>query len=296
MSRIGVLKRRCVVLLLSLGACSRGGQAVPQTAADAEPVAACSCPKPPPEQLHPKPTPEQTIDTLNMAYGGIRACVGDSGIVTVKIVIEGATGTVVEVVEVDSPKTGSEACVARALRRICFPRFQQPVYKVQFPFDMGRRARRGGVSPVTPQCPASAVRWDREAQRADEAARASTRQRYHAKYGATCEAALAGQPPLPLEALAPAIAADVKKAVLSARIDEVHGCYRDALEGWPDLAGEIGLQLVIDTTGTVESSQVSSSTFAMPELGCCLRQVTRTLQFPAPRARTSISYDFSFRP
>jgi len=290
-----MLSRSCL-LLLSLAGCARGGQAMPTTAGNSEPVTACPCPEPPPEARPVSPTREQVIDVMAMAKRGVRECVDEYGIVTVAMTIEGATGTVVGAIEIDSPKRGSEACIARAVRRICFPRFQRPLFKLQFPFKVGSTSSDERRGPLTPGCPASAAPWYREAQRTAEDARASARRNYQAKYGAACEAKLAGQPPVPPEALPRAIAADVKKSVLSARIDEVHGCYRDALQGWPDLTGEIDLQLVVDATGAVESSHVSTSTFTMPELGCCLRQVTRTLQFPAPRARTSISYDFSFRP
>jgi hypothetical protein len=92
------------------------------------------------------------------------------------------------------------------------------------------------------------------------------------------------------------MSADVKDAVLLGRIDEVHACYKDALDGWPDLAGKIDVQLVIDSSGAVESSHISSSTFATPELGCCLRQITSALQFPATQTRTTVTYDFAFRP
>ncbi len=289
-------KRSRVVVLLWLGACARAEQVPAKTAIDSAPVTACSCPQPPGDDLPVSPTHEQVFDAMKMARPGVRECVRESGTVRVAIAVDGPSGMVVDVFEVDSPQAGSEGCIARAMRRICFPRFQKPVFKIRFPYKVGPRSRRDRGVPATPGCPASAAPWSAEVQRADEVARASARKTYQAKYGATCEVALAGQPPVPSEPLPPAIAADVKKSVLNARIDEVHGCYRDALEGWPDLAGEIDLELVIDATGVVESSHVSTSTFAMPELGCCLRQVTRTLQFPAPRARTSIRYDFSFRP
>jgi hypothetical protein len=295
MSRIAVLRRGCVVLLW-LGACARGGQVGAKTAADRQAVAACSCPAGPEGQMPVRPSTEQTIDALKMADAGVRECAREAGVVMVTIAVEGATGAVSEVISIESPQAGSEACVERALRRICFPRFQQQVFKVQFRYKVGPQWSRDEATAVAPRCPPSATPWTGEAQRADDAARASARQSYQAKYGEACEAELAGQKPLPPEPLPMTMSADVKEKALNAHIAEVQACYQDALAGWADLAGKIDIQIVVDTAGTVESSHVSSSTFAIPEIGCCLRQVTRALQFPATQARSTVTYDFAFRP
>jgi hypothetical protein len=295
MSRIAALKRGCVVLLW-LGACARGAEVRTKTAADAQAVATCSCPEGPYGQLPVAPSVEQTIDALKMADVGVRECVHEDGIVMVTIAVAGASGAVTEVITIDSPQPGSEACVERALRRICFPRFQEPVFKVQFRYKVGPQWSHDQATAVAPRCPPSATPWTGEAQRLDDAARASARRSYQAKYGEACEADLAGQKPLPPEPLPMTMSADVKESALNAHIAEVQACYQDALAGWVDLAGTIDIELVIDTSGVVESSHVSTSTFAIPEFGCCLRQVTRALQFPATQARSTITYDFTFRP
>lgn len=230
MAPIAVLKRSCL-LLLWLGACARD---VPQTVAYRARVASCSCPAPPPDQLPLSPAPQQVLDAMVMAKAGIQKCVGESGTVTVRIAIDGASGLVSDVISVDSPQAGSEVCVAHVLLGLCFPRFHKPVHKIQFPYKVGAQSKRDRGAAAEPRCPASAAPWSSDVLRAEEDARASARQSYQAKYGATCEAELAGQKPLPTEPLPRAIAADVKQSVLSARIEEVHGCYLDALAGWPD--------------------------------------------------------------
>jgi len=138
-------------VLLWVGACAHGGPKEANTAADAEAVDPCSCPQGPDGQLPVSPNVEQTIDALKMADAGVRECVREAGGVMVTIAVEGASGAVSEVIGIDSPQPGSEACVERALRRICFPRFQEQVFKVQFRYKVGPQWSRDPATAVAPR-------------------------------------------------------------------------------------------------------------------------------------------------
>ena len=124
------------------------------------------------------------------------------------------------------------------------------------------------------------------------------REDYQTRYGPACERPLveheASPPAQPVRALDNA----AKKPVLMTRIDDVQQCYLDARAGWPDLRGQLELQVMISPAGDVESSRVASGSFPVPEVVCCLRQVLRSLRFPAAPdgSRTSATYDFAFRP
>lgn len=130
-----------------------------------------------------------------------------------------------------------------------------------------------------------------------QAAQARAREAYQARYGRTCASApepAAAPPEEPLRELDNA----AKRPALMTRIEEVERCYADAREGWPALEGKLELRVAIAASGRVESTRVESSSFPVPELACCLRQVVQSLQFPAAidGSRASATYDFAFRP
>jgi hypothetical protein len=234
---------------------------------------------------------------MGMLADEVRRC-SDSGVVQVVFVFDGASGRVIQVSTPNEADAQVAQCVQRVARDSCMPHFRKATFTLSFPFKFGHRYR--DEPPGVPQCPPSAD---------PEAAQASAREVYQARYGRACEAALAPEgaseteepktvPPPPSDEPVRELDNAAKRPVLMTRIKEVERCYADALDGWPALEGKLELRLAIAASGQVESTRVVSSSFPLPELVCCLRQVVQSLQFPAATdgSRASATYDFAFRP
>jgi len=154
---------------------------------------------------------------------------------------------------------------------------------VRFPYEVGEAASGGSVSP----CPDSTRVAD-----PDSAAGQRARERYAAKY-ASCEAGA----PRPQEPSPGSLSKAALKQVMSAHRADVDACYSDALDGWPDLAGKVGVQLLVDATGAVSEAWVVDSTLSVAQLGCCLREATRSWLFPPPSGGPAlVTAPFAFTP
>jgi hypothetical protein len=100
-----------------------------------EPVVPCSCPEVPPEQRQQQPTRDQVIGAMVMVKDEVGQCFEEEGSLAVKITIEGVSGHVTRVELLTGSDSVREACVRRALRLTCFPRFRREVFMVIFPFE-----------------------------------------------------------------------------------------------------------------------------------------------------------------
>lgn len=103
---------------------SQGGKARPAEAA--EPAA----------NLADTPTREQVLTAMSSVKPAVQECSQGAGVVaTVTVNVAGATGHVTnaQVTGVTGP-VGS--CIAQAVRKASFPRFQQKVFKVTFPYKL----------------------------------------------------------------------------------------------------------------------------------------------------------------
>lgn len=87
--------------------------------------------------LPDQPSRDQVISAMTSVKGAVSSCAkgGQGGVATVTVSVAGSTGRVTNatVSGVTGP-TGS--CVAQAVRKARFPKFQSKVFKVQFPFKL----------------------------------------------------------------------------------------------------------------------------------------------------------------
>jgi hypothetical protein len=280
----------CACAARSRAATTPAGHPGPSAQVSDGTAIACPCPEPAVVELA-TPRRDHVLDAMRMLMAEARRCSDDRRVVEVRVVYDGASGQVVEARADDVPPAVSE-CVLRIVRRSCMPRFRNATFIIGFPLKVGPPYDDGAIG--APHCPPSAVASE---DLDPQAAQARAREAYQARYGRACEtepephAALSNEPVRELDNTA-------KRPVLMTRIDEVERCYADALEGWPALQGKLELRVAIAPSGHVESTRVVSSSFPVPELGCCLRQVVQSLQFPAAADgnRMSATYDFAFRP
>ncbi len=92
----------------------------------------------PTESLPETPTRRQVLTTLRSLEGEVRQCVeGEDGVVSTRIVVEGATGRVASV-HVTGALAGTVAgsCAARVVRTARFPRFARERFEIAFPYSV----------------------------------------------------------------------------------------------------------------------------------------------------------------
>lgn len=90
---------------------------------------------------------------------------------------------------------------------------------------------------------------------------------------------------------------DLIRQTISSRKDELKGCYDAELKSKPSLKGQMTVRFVIGVDGTVQTSEVRSSTLASPAVEGCVAKVVRSLAFPRPKGGTVVvSYPLVFSP
>jgi hypothetical protein len=99
-----------------------------------------SRPKPaeaaPASNLPDQPSRSDVISAMSSVKGDVSACgKGQSGVATVKVSVAGATGRVTNA-QVSGVTGPAGTCVAQAVRKASFPKFQQKVFSVTFPFKL----------------------------------------------------------------------------------------------------------------------------------------------------------------
>ena len=90
----------------------------------------------PASDLPKSPSREQVMSALNAVKGDVAACgKGTPGVATVAVSVAGATGRVTNA-QVNGVTGPAGSCVAQAVRKAQFPKFQSGVFKVTFPFKL----------------------------------------------------------------------------------------------------------------------------------------------------------------
>jgi predicted Zn finger-like uncharacterized protein len=96
-------------------------------------VAADTAPR---SNLQEAPTREQVVSAMNSVKPAVSGCAqGQTGIAMVTVSVAGETGRVTNA-QVSGVTGPAGSCVAQAVRRAQFPKFQNKVFKVQFPFKL----------------------------------------------------------------------------------------------------------------------------------------------------------------
>jgi len=88
------------------------------------------------------------------------------------------------------------------------------------------------------------------------------------------------------------------RQVIRRNSSQIRACYEAQLIRYPKLAGRIAIRFVINSTGTVDSSNVYASTMNNKEMGSCVANKIRLLEFPRPKGggTAQVTYPFIFKP
>ena len=90
----------------------------------------------PSSNLPKTPSRNDVISALKGVKGAVAACgKGQSGIATVQVTVAGSTGRVTNA-QVSGVTGPPGSCIAKAVRKAKFPKFQQKVFKVKYPFKL----------------------------------------------------------------------------------------------------------------------------------------------------------------
>jgi predicted Zn finger-like uncharacterized protein len=90
----------------------------------------------PKTNLPDQPGREQVIAAMTSVKSAVSACAqGQGGVATVTVSVAGETGRVTNA-QVSGVTGPAGSCVAQAVRKAQFPKFQNKVFKVQFPFKL----------------------------------------------------------------------------------------------------------------------------------------------------------------
>jgi hypothetical protein len=90
----------------------------------------------PTSNLPEQPTKSQVLSAMNKVRPAVQACAkGQSGVAFVNVSVAGKTGRVTNA-QVSGVTGPAGSCIARAVRKARFPKFQQNVFKVKFPFKL----------------------------------------------------------------------------------------------------------------------------------------------------------------
>jgi hypothetical protein len=90
----------------------------------------------PKSNLPDQPTKSDVVNAMKGVQGQVSSCAkGQTGVAFVNVSIAGATGRVTsaEVTGITGP---AGSCIAKAVRGAQFPKFQQKVFKVKYPFKL----------------------------------------------------------------------------------------------------------------------------------------------------------------
>ncbi len=96
-----------------------------------------------------------------------------------------------------------------------------------------------------------------------------------------------------------AIDADAVEAALLAHKDEFRLCYEREINAEnPNLAGRVGTNFVIGSSGRVNQAAVESTTLKHAAVEACILKVIKRIQFPIPRGGgvVQVTYPFKFSP
>jgi len=81
---------------------------------------------------------------------------------------------------------------------------------------------------------------------------------------------------------------------------QIRACYEEQLIRFPQLEGRVAIRFVINSEGTVDSSKVNHSAMTPrnTEIGNCVANKIRLLEFPRPRGggTAQVTYPFIFKP
>ena len=88
--------------------------------------------------LPEKPSREQVVSSMNSVRGDVAACGkgGAGGVAIVAVSVAGSSGRVTNAQVVSGATGPAGSCIAQAVRKAQFPKFQSNVFKVNFPFKL----------------------------------------------------------------------------------------------------------------------------------------------------------------
>jgi len=109
-----------------------------------------------------------------------------------------------------------------------------------------------------------------------------------------------GTPDLFVEApdVSPNIDAELIRQVIRRNSSKIRACYEEQLIRYPQLAGRIAIRFVINSEGLVDTSRVHASSMNNAEMGNCVANKIRLLEFPRPKGggTAQVTYPFIFKP
>jgi predicted Zn finger-like uncharacterized protein len=90
----------------------------------------------PSENLPKQPSKSEVLKAMGGVKGAVSACAkGQNGVAIVNVTVAGSTGRVTNA-QVEGITGPAGSCIAKAVRRAKFPKFQQSTFKVKFPFRL----------------------------------------------------------------------------------------------------------------------------------------------------------------
>jgi predicted Zn finger-like uncharacterized protein len=103
-----------------------GGSSKPSSKASAAPAAASNLPE--------KPSREDVLSAMNGVKDAVKAC-GGTGVAIASVTVSGKTGRV-SGAEISGVTGEAGSCIARAVRKASFPKFQTDSFQVKYPFKL----------------------------------------------------------------------------------------------------------------------------------------------------------------
>ncbi|HYX93306.1 MAG TPA: AgmX/PglI C-terminal domain-containing protein [Myxococcaceae bacterium] len=91
---------------------------------------------------------------------------------------------------------------------------------------------------------------------------------------------------------------DVIAKIIRRHQNEIRYCYEQELNKDPNLAGKVGVQFVIDPTGSVSDASVSETTLANANTESCMLARIRRWKFPEPKGGgiVTVTFPWIFKP
>ena len=89
---------------------------------------------------------------------------------------------------------------------------------------------------------------------------------------------------------------EVIKRIIRANFPRFRACYEQGLKKDPGLKGTVAVRFIIDTTGAVESANLSGGSMSDGQVSSCVLGVYRTLSFPEPEGgKVMVTYPIDFQ-
>lgn len=89
---------------------------------------------------------------------------------------------------------------------------------------------------------------------------------------------------------------EVIKRIIRANFPRFRACYEQGLKKDPGLKGTVSVRFIIDTTGAVESANLSGGSMPDANVSSCVLGVYRTLSFPEPEGgKVMVTYPIDFQ-